>query len=151
MHWLYIQKIDETENYLLEEIKHNDFISEEQLCATLKYFELLLILVFAVTGCFFISVFAYSFQLSYSYSILQVCSKNCSIFGIKHGLSTISWAMNTSWSSGMVSSTEISSVSSEWCCMSQRWNFSSSLVLQIFLKHAVGHTFSAMFTVFEGQ
>ena len=151
MHWLYVKKIDETKNYLLEEIKHNDFISRKQLCATLKYVELLLILVSAVTGCFSISAFAYSFQLSYSYSILQVCSRNFSIFGIKHGLSTISWAMNTSWSSGMVSSTEISSVSSEWCCMSQRWNFSSSLVLQIFLKHAFGHTSSAMFTVFEGQ
>ena len=37
--WLWTKKIDETRNYLLEEIKHNDFISEKH--KKLQGFELL--------------------------------------------------------------------------------------------------------------
>ena len=53
-------KIDETRNYLLEEINHNDLMSEKykKTCKYLNYVKPLLILVSAVTGCISISVFA---------------------------------------------------------------------------------------------
>ena len=48
-----LRKIDETRNYLLEEIKHNDLMSEryKKTCKCLNYVENLLILVSIVTGC----------------------------------------------------------------------------------------------------
>ena len=49
-------KIDETRNYLLYEIKHNDLISEKY--KYLNYVEHLLILFSVVTGCVSISAFA---------------------------------------------------------------------------------------------
>ena len=54
------KKVDETRNYLLEEIKHNDLISKkyEKTCKYLNYFEHLLILVSTVTGRVSISAFA---------------------------------------------------------------------------------------------
>ena len=47
------KKIDETRNYLLNEIKHNDLISENILVLVLvfNYVEHLIILVSTVTGC----------------------------------------------------------------------------------------------------
>ena len=53
-------KIDETRNYLLYEIKHNDLISEKykKTCKYLNYVEHLLILFSVVTGCVSISAFA---------------------------------------------------------------------------------------------
>ena len=48
-----LEKIGETRNYLLEEIKHNDLMSEryKKTCKCLNYVENLLILVSIVTGC----------------------------------------------------------------------------------------------------
>ena len=48
-----LRKMDETRNYLLEEIKHNDLMSEryKKTCKCLNYVENLLILVSIVTGC----------------------------------------------------------------------------------------------------
>ena len=53
-------KIDETRNYLLYEIKHNDLISEKykKTCKYLNYVEHLFILFSVVTGSVSISVFA---------------------------------------------------------------------------------------------
>ena len=53
-------KINETRNYLLDEIKHNDLISEEhkKTCKYLSYIEHLLILVSTVTGRISIAAFA---------------------------------------------------------------------------------------------
>ena len=53
-------KIDETRNYLLDEIKHNDLMSEEhkKTCKYLSYVEHLLILVSTVTGRISIAAFA---------------------------------------------------------------------------------------------
>ena len=50
-------KIDDTRSYLLEEIKHNDLMSEkyEMICKYLNYVENMLILVSTVTGCFSVS------------------------------------------------------------------------------------------------
>ena len=55
-----LKKIDETRNYLLEEIKHNDVISEKykNTCKYLNYIKHLLILVSTATGCVSISPFA---------------------------------------------------------------------------------------------
>ena len=54
-----LRKTDETENYFLEEIKHNDLISEkyENTCKYLNYIKQLLILVSGITRCFSISAF----------------------------------------------------------------------------------------------
>ena len=54
------KKIDETKNYLLEEINHNDSMNEkyQKTCKYLNYVEHLLILVSTVTGCVWISAFA---------------------------------------------------------------------------------------------
>ena len=48
-----LRKIDETKNYLLDEIKHNDLMSGKykKTCKYLNYVEHLLILVSTVTGC----------------------------------------------------------------------------------------------------
>ena len=54
-----LRKTDETGNYLLEEIKHNDLMSAKykKTCKYLNYVEHLLILVSTVTGCVLISAF----------------------------------------------------------------------------------------------
>ena len=54
-----LRKIDETRNYLLEEIKNNDLISEKykKICKYLNYVEHVLILVSTVIGCVSISEF----------------------------------------------------------------------------------------------
>ena len=53
------QKIDETRNYILELINHNDFMSEvhKKACRCLNYFENFLVFVSAVSGCISISAF----------------------------------------------------------------------------------------------
>ena len=48
-----LRKIDETKNYLLDEINHNDLMSEKnkKTCKYLNFVELLVILVSTVIGC----------------------------------------------------------------------------------------------------
>ena len=55
-----LRKLDETRNYLLDERKHNDLISDKykKTCKYLNYVEHLLILSSTVTGCVSISAFA---------------------------------------------------------------------------------------------
>ena len=55
-----LRKIDETRNYLLNDIKHNDLMSEKhkKTCKYLNYVKHLLILVPTVTSCASISAFA---------------------------------------------------------------------------------------------
>ena len=55
-----LRKIDETRNYLLDDIKHNDLMSEKykKICKYLNYVKHMLILVPTVTGCVSISAFA---------------------------------------------------------------------------------------------
>ena len=55
-----LKKINETRNYLLEEIQQNKLMSGEyeKVCTTLNYTEHFLILASAVTGCISISVYA---------------------------------------------------------------------------------------------
>ena len=70
-------KIDETWNYLLNEIKYNDLMSEKnkKICKYLNYVEHLLILVSTVTCCVSISAFA-----SLDYLYMGIMS---SVIGIK--------------------------------------------------------------------
>ena len=55
-----LRKTDETRNYLLDEIKHNDLMSEKykKTCKYLNYVGNLLILSSIITGCVSISIFA---------------------------------------------------------------------------------------------
>ena len=54
------REIDETRNYFIDEVKHNDLMSGKykKSCKYLKYAEHLLILASAITGCISISAFA---------------------------------------------------------------------------------------------
>ena len=54
-----LKNIDETRNYLIEEINWNQLISKKHkmVCTTLNYIEHFLTLGSAVTGCVFISAF----------------------------------------------------------------------------------------------
>ena len=84
---LRLRKIDETRNYLLDEIKHNDFKSEKykKTCEYLNYVEHLLILVSAVTGCLSVSAFASSVPIPVGLMSSAVGTKICEVIaGIKN-------------------------------------------------------------------
>ena len=55
-----LRKIDKTRNNLLDDIKHNDLMSEKykKTCKYLNYVEHFFILASTVTGCVSISAFA---------------------------------------------------------------------------------------------
>ena len=55
-----LKNIDETRNYLIEEIKQNELMSRKhkKVCTTLNYTELCLILASTIIGCISISAFA---------------------------------------------------------------------------------------------
>ena len=55
-----LKNIDETRNYLIEEINRNELMSKKhkKVCTTLNYIEHFLILGSTITGCVSISVFA---------------------------------------------------------------------------------------------
>ena len=76
-----LRKIDETRNYLLEEIKLNDLMSEthKKICKYLNYVEHLLILISAVTGCVSISGFASLFCVPVGIKSSAVGIKICAI------------------------------------------------------------------------
>ena len=59
-----LKNIDETRNYLIEEINRNELMSKKhkKVCITLNYIEHFLILASTITGC--ISVFAFTPLLS---------------------------------------------------------------------------------------
>ena len=54
------RKIDETRKYILDEMKHNDLMSEkyEKTCKYLNFVGHLLILASAITGCISMSEFS---------------------------------------------------------------------------------------------
>ena len=81
-----LRKIDETRNYLLEEIKHNDLMSEKykKTWKYLNYVENLLILVSTVTGYASISEFTSLVRVSVGITSSAVGLKICAITaGIK--------------------------------------------------------------------
>ena len=70
-----LRNIDETRNYLLDEIKHNDLISEKyrKTCKYLNYIEYLLTLASTVIGC--VSIFEFLNFFSF-FSIFQFFKKH---------------------------------------------------------------------------
>ena len=54
-----LKKMDKKRNYVMEEIKYDDLISEKhkKVCMFLSYFEHFLVFVSAVSGCVSISAF----------------------------------------------------------------------------------------------
>ena len=86
------RKIDETRNYLLDEIKHNDLMSKKykKKCNYLNYVEHLLILVSTVTGCVSISAFASLVAIPVAIMSFAVGISICAITaGIKKYISII--------------------------------------------------------------
>ena len=65
-----LKKIDETRNYLIEEIKQNELMSKKhkKVWTTLNYIEHFLILASTITGCFHFCFFSW-----YSYRIYELC------------------------------------------------------------------------------
>ena len=79
-------KIDETRNYLLDEIKHNDLMNVKYMktCKYLNFVEYLLILVSTVNGCVSISAFASLVAIPVGITSSAVGIKICAITsGIK--------------------------------------------------------------------
>ena len=78
-------KIDETRNYLLDEIKHNDLMSEKQkkVCRALNYFEHFVIFICVLSD--FASIYAFASLVSVPVGIassafgLKVCVKTAGI------------------------------------------------------------------------
>ena len=72
------EKIDETRNYLLDEIKHDDLMREKhkKTRKNLSYAEHLLILASTVTGCVSVSTFASLFDLPVGITSSAVEIKN---------------------------------------------------------------------------
>ena len=66
-------KVDERRNYFLDEIKHNDLLSEEykKTCKYLNYIEHLLILVSTITGFVLIYAFAFLVCVPAGFHVLQ--------------------------------------------------------------------------------
>ena len=60
-HEFRLKNIDETKNYLTEEINRIELMSKKhkKICTTLNYTEHFLILASTITGCVFISAFAH--------------------------------------------------------------------------------------------
>ena len=87
-----LRKIDETRNYLLDGIKHNDLMSKRYKKAYkyLNYVENLLILASTVTGCVSVSAFASSVCVPVGITIFTVGINICAIVaGIKNHKSII--------------------------------------------------------------
>ena len=76
-----LRKIDETRNYLLEEIKHNDLMrgKYKKTCKYLNYVKNVFIFVSTVTGCVSISVFASLFSVPVGITSSAVGIKICAV------------------------------------------------------------------------
>ena len=76
-----LRKIDETGNYLLDEIKHDDLMSEEykKTSKYLNYVEYLFILASTVTGCISISTLSSLVAIPVVITISAVGIKICGI------------------------------------------------------------------------
>ena len=66
-----LKNIDETRNYLIQEISRNELISKKhkKVCTTLNYIEHFLIIAFTITGC--VSVSSFAFFVLYFFTSLQ--------------------------------------------------------------------------------
>ena len=75
-----LRKIDETRDYLLQVINHNNLMREKykKTCKYLNYIEHLFILALTVTGCVSISALLHEFVFLLELRVLQ-WEKNCAI------------------------------------------------------------------------
>ena len=81
-----LKNIDKTRTHFIEEINQNKSMSKKhrKVCRVLNYIEHLLILFSGVTGCVFISTFAYLVRIPAGITSSSVGLKICAIFaGIK--------------------------------------------------------------------
>ena len=69
-----LKNLNETMNYLIEEIKQNQLMGKdcEKVCTTLNYIELFLILASTITGCVSISAFASLIRILIGVTILHL-------------------------------------------------------------------------------
>ena len=87
-----LRKIDETRNYLVDEIKHNNLMSEKykKTSKYLNYEENLLILASTITGCVSVSAFPSLVCVPVGITSSEVEIKICAIIaGIKRYRSII--------------------------------------------------------------
>ena len=83
---LRLRKIYETRNYLFDEIKHIDLMSEKykKTCKYLHYAENLLILISTITGCVSVPAFASLVNINVGITSSSVGIRTCAIIrGIK--------------------------------------------------------------------
>ena len=71
-----LKNIDETNNYLIEEINRNELMTKKhkKVCTTLNYTEHFLILGSTITGCISISVVAIPIGIASSAIRLKICA-----------------------------------------------------------------------------
>ena len=76
-----MKNIDETRNYLLEEIEQNKLMSRkhEKVCTSLNYFKHFLILASSITGCISISSFTSLFGIPIGVTSSAIGLKICAI------------------------------------------------------------------------
>ena len=76
-----LKNIDETRNYLIEEINPNELISKKHrnLCTILSYIERFLILGFTITGCISVSAFASLVDIPIGIASSAIWLKMCAI------------------------------------------------------------------------
>ena len=76
-----LKNIDETRNYLIEEINRNELISKKhkKVCTTLNYTEHFLILGSTITGCVSITVFSSLVGIPVGITSSAIGSKICAI------------------------------------------------------------------------
>ena len=101
-------KQDETRNYVLEEIKDNELISEKhkQMYKVLNCFEQFLIFISAVSGCVSISAFALLAGISVGVASSAIGLKVCAITaGIKKYKSVIKKKRKKTRSNSVISKT----------------------------------------------
>ena len=80
-----LKNLDETRNYLIEELNRNELMSKnhKKVCTTLSYIEHFLILASAITGC--VSIYAFSPLVGIPIGItssaigLKICAINAGI------------------------------------------------------------------------
>ena len=83
---LRLKNIDETRNYLIEEINQNELMSNKHktVCTTLNYIEHFLILPSTITGCVSVSAFASLIGIPIGITSFAIGLKICAITaGIK--------------------------------------------------------------------
>ena len=81
-----LKNIDETRNYLIEEINRNELMSKKhkKVCTTLNYIEHFLILASTITGCISISAFVSLLGIPIGITNSAIGLKICAItVGIK--------------------------------------------------------------------